>query len=96
MAELGPAGPEFHREVGAYAADRGVRLLVAVGALGEEYLVGYAGAGESRHLADAAEAAELVPDLIESGDAILLKGSRSVGLERVAGSLTDRAGQVRR
>jgi UDP-N-acetylmuramoyl-tripeptide--D-alanyl-D-alanine ligase len=87
MAELGPAGPKFHREIGAYAAERGVKLLVAVGELGDEYVEGYAGAGEVRCAADASEAAALVPDLVEPGDAVLLKGSRSVGLESVAASL---------
>jgi UDP-N-acetylmuramoyl-tripeptide--D-alanyl-D-alanine ligase len=87
MAELGPAGPKFHREIGAYAAGRGVKLLVAVGELGDEYVEGYAGAGEVRCAADASEAAALVPDLVEPGDAVLLKGSRSVGLESVAASL---------
>jgi UDP-N-acetylmuramoyl-tripeptide--D-alanyl-D-alanine ligase len=91
MAELGPAGPEFHREIGAHAARRGVRLLVAVGDLGDEYVQGYAGAGDSHRAADASEAAALVPDLIEPGDAVLLKGSRSVGLESVAASLQDKA-----
>jgi UDP-N-acetylmuramoyl-tripeptide--D-alanyl-D-alanine ligase len=96
MAELGPDGPRFHHEIGSYAAEKGVRALVAVGALGEGYLEGYAGTGDARAVADAAEAAELVGELLEPGDVVLVKGSRSVGLERVAESLSDRAGQVRR
>jgi UDP-N-acetylmuramoyl-tripeptide--D-alanyl-D-alanine ligase len=87
MAELGPAGPEFHREIGSYAAGRGVKLLVAVGGLGDEYVDGYADAGDTHRAADAAEAAALVSALIEPGDAVLLKGSRSVGLESVAAAL---------
>jgi UDP-N-acetylmuramyl pentapeptide synthase len=35
----------------------------------------------------------LVRDLIEPGDVVLLKGSRSVGLERVATSLMDAVGR---
>jgi UDP-N-acetylmuramoyl-tripeptide--D-alanyl-D-alanine ligase len=96
MAELGPAGPQFHSDIGAYAADKGVQVLVAVGALGDGYVEGYAGVGDAHLVADASEAAALVRDLIEPGDVVLLKGSRSVGLERVASTLTDRTGQVRR
>jgi UDP-N-acetylmuramoyl-tripeptide--D-alanyl-D-alanine ligase len=93
MAELGPGGPEFHREVGAHAAATGVKLLVAVGELGDEYVQGYGAAGDAHRVADVPEAAVLVRDLIEPGDVILVKGSRSVGLERVAASLTDETGQ---
>jgi UDP-N-acetylmuramoyl-tripeptide--D-alanyl-D-alanine ligase len=95
MAELGPEGPAFHREVGAYAAEKGVRVLVAVGGLANGYVEGFGGAGEAHRAADAAEAAARIRELIEPRDAILLKGSRSVGLERVTASLTDLAGQER-
>ena len=37
---------------------------------------------------NAAEAAALVPELIEPGDTVLVKASRGVGLEVVAASLT--------
>jgi len=36
------------------------------------------------HVADADAAAEALRGLIEPGDAILVKGSRAIGLERVA------------
>ena len=38
-------------------------------------------------MADAREAAALIGDLIEPGDAVLVKGSRGVGLEVVAEAL---------
>jgi UDP-N-acetylmuramoyl-tripeptide--D-alanyl-D-alanine ligase len=94
MAELGPEGPRFHREIGAYAAQKGVQALVAVGELGEGYLEGYAGAGDAHRATDAAEAGALVTGMIEAGDVVLVKGSRSVGLERVAASLGERAERV--
>jgi UDP-N-acetylmuramoyl-tripeptide--D-alanyl-D-alanine ligase len=93
MAELGSGGPEFHREMGAHAATTGVKVLVAVGELGDDYVQGYGDAGDVHRAADASEAAVLVRDLIEPGDAVLVKGSRSVGLESVATSLMDEAGQ---
>jgi UDP-N-acetylmuramoyl-tripeptide--D-alanyl-D-alanine ligase len=41
-------------------------------------------------VADAAAAASLVPDLLQAGDTVLLKGSRGVGLEAVAQELVSR------
>jgi UDP-N-acetylmuramoyl-tripeptide--D-alanyl-D-alanine ligase len=80
MRELGPDEGRFHEEVGRYARERGVELLVAVGPLSR----GYAG---EHHLTSAAEAAELVPGLLREGDTLLVKGSRGVGLEAVAEAL---------
>jgi UDP-N-acetylmuramyl pentapeptide synthase len=39
--------------------------------------------GESHAVADAAQAAAVVPELVQPGDVILVKASRGVGLERV-------------
>ena len=39
-------------------------------------------------VADAAEAAARLPELVHDGDTVLVKGSRGVGLEVVAESLT--------
>ena len=88
MGELGPRAPEFHQEVGAYAAEKGVAALVAVGTLAEGYGKGYGDAGQVRRAADAAEAAAIVKDLLEPRDVVLVKGSRSVGLEQVAAALS--------
>jgi UDP-N-acetylmuramoyl-tripeptide--D-alanyl-D-alanine ligase len=87
MAELGSEGPRFHREVGEYAAAAGVDLIVAVGKLGGGYIDGYGSAGVALHSADAEQAAAVVRDAIEPGDIVLVKGSRSVGLEYVADTL---------
>jgi UDP-N-acetylmuramoyl-tripeptide--D-alanyl-D-alanine ligase len=91
MAELGPEAPKFHREVGAYAAARGVKAVMAVGASASGYIEGYGGAGDTSHVPDAGEAAALIHRRIEPGDVVLVKGSRSVGLEVVAASLTGAA-----
>jgi UDP-N-acetylmuramyl pentapeptide synthase len=85
MLELGGQGPALHREIGGHAAARGVDLLVTVGPLAAE--IASAFDGESRSLPDAQAAAEALPELLRSGDVVLLKGSRGVGLERVAAAL---------
>jgi UDP-N-acetylmuramoyl-tripeptide--D-alanyl-D-alanine ligase len=80
MAELGPGAAGYHREVGAHARAEGVDLLVGVGEPARDY--------EPDELVGApAEAAELLVAQLEPGDAILVKGSRSAGLEAVAEAL---------
>lgn len=86
MAELGPGGADYHREVGAAATRAGVSVLVAVGSLAAEYLAG-ASVPTMRLAADAQAALAEALALMEPGDCILVKGSRSVGLEIVAEGL---------
>jgi UDP-N-acetylmuramoyl-tripeptide--D-alanyl-D-alanine ligase len=79
MAELGPEGPRYHREVGALTNE--LDVVVGVGELARDY--------EPTHwVADADAAATLLGELLEPGDIVLVKGSRAVGLERVAQNLT--------
>ena len=82
MAELGPDAPTFHREVGEHARGEGVDMLIGVG----ESARGY---DPDELVADPAEAAELLAAQLEPGDAILVKGSRSAGLEAVAETLAE-------
>jgi UDP-N-acetylmuramoyl-tripeptide--D-alanyl-D-alanine ligase len=81
MAELGAEGPGYHREVGRLLSEQGIDHVIAVGELARDY-----GAGE--WVADADEAADRLSELVRPGDVVLVKGSRSVGLERVAQKLT--------
>ena len=81
MAELGEESPRFHRELGAHAAERGIDVLVTVGPDALGYLEGFQ--GESHAVASPEEASALLDELSRPGDRVLLKGSRSVGLERV-------------
>src|SRR5689334_10525020 len=85
MAELGRTGPEYHREVGEAAATLGVDELLAVGELAGGYL---AGGVPGRTVANVHEALRELDDIVRPGDAVLVKGSRAVGLEAVAKALT--------
>ena len=82
MAELGPAAPAYHREVGAHARAEGVDLLVGIGEPARAY-------DPDELVGDPAEAAELLAAQLEPGDTILVKGSRSAGLEAVAETLAE-------
>jgi UDP-N-acetylmuramoyl-tripeptide--D-alanyl-D-alanine ligase len=83
MLELGSEQRRLHREIGEYAQERGVELLVAVGPLAAAMGEGFA-AGEVHFVSEALAAAELLPTLLHPEDTVLVKGSRGVGLERVA------------
>ena len=81
MGEVGPRGPEFHREIGAYARSRGVTQLLTLGEA-SAYAVEAFGAG-AEHFADV-EA--LLPAI--RGRTVLVKGSRFMKMERVVAALT--------
>ncbi len=80
MAELGEASPRFHEEIGLFARGLGVDVIVGVGELGRRY-------EPDAWAADAASAVAVVRAVVEAGDAVLVKASRSVALEVVAESL---------
>jgi UDP-N-acetylmuramoyl-tripeptide--D-alanyl-D-alanine ligase len=86
MLELGSQEREFHRDVGAYAQESGVELLLAVGPLAAEMGEGF-DAGELHRVPDAEAAAQLLPTLLRPRDTVLVKGSRGVGLEMVGQTL---------
>ncbi|MDP2711996.1 MAG: UDP-N-acetylmuramoyl-tripeptide--D-alanyl-D-alanine ligase [Solirubrobacteraceae bacterium] len=90
MLELGSEEARFHAEIGTYARECGVGVLVTVGpraALMAAPYRGDDGHGEHHATADASGASALVRELVAPGDTILVKGSRGVGLEVVAQSL---------
>ena len=81
MAELGEGAPEFHRQVGEQAAGLGIDVLVTVGERALAYADGFR--GELYSVATPEEAGALLEEVALPGDRVLVKGSRSVGLERV-------------
>ncbi len=89
MLELGPQAPLLHREIGEYAGERGVSLLLAVGPLAAQTVSAFP--CESHTAEDAQQAAALLEQLVRDGDTVLVKGSRGIGLERVVAALRARA-----
>ncbi|HEU4974269.1 MAG TPA: UDP-N-acetylmuramoyl-tripeptide--D-alanyl-D-alanine ligase [Baekduia sp.] len=85
MLELGPDERRFHEEVGAHARAAGVDLLLTVGPLAEA--MGPEFGGDVHHVAAAGDVVPALRPLLRTGDTVLVKGSRGVGLEVVAQGL---------
>jgi len=89
MGEVGAEGPQFHREVGAYAAQRGVDRLLALGDACRDAAAAF-GAG-AEHFASVDALIERARALAVPGATLLVKGSRFMRMERVVAGLVRRA-----
>lgn len=90
MLEMGPEGEPAHREVGRAAAEAGVTRLVAVGELAALAAEEAGERGVQTAAVDSPEAAaELLRPELREGDVVLVKGSRSMGLEHAVEGLAD-------
>jgi UDP-N-acetylmuramoyl-tripeptide--D-alanyl-D-alanine ligase len=83
MLELGPAGEELHRACGSYMAQRRVTKLIGVRGLAKPMVEAARAAGlSSEFFASSEEAGEWLAANAKKGDAVLLKASRGVKLEK--------------
>jgi len=87
MAELGPAAPRWHARAGRQAGELGVDLLVAIGPGARGYLDGATGRTACLWFPDLDAATGPLRSLLRPDDVLLLKGSRSAGLDRLAEAL---------
>ena len=88
MRELGEHATRLHEECGRAAAAAGLQFLIAVGGDPARDLAGAAvGAGMAAdsvvHVPSKNEAAEVALRRVRAGDLVLVKGSRSIGLDTV-------------
>ena len=97
MNELGDESRQRHEEAGALAARAGVAGLIVVGEDAAPMLTGAKAErswrGELISVPDAGGAVAALGNLLAPGDVVLVKASRTVGLERVALALTGEAAQ---
>ncbi len=88
MKELGASSEHYHREMGQFAAESKVDLLICVGEQAALAAQSAMRAGmpklKIKKYATSTSAAKIVPKLLARGDLILLKASRSMHLEEVA------------
>ena len=90
MAEVGDQGPEFHREVGAYARQRGIESLWAAGAASGSTVADFPGARAFATVEELIAALDRAP----KAASVLVKGSRFMRMERVVRALTGEAGDL--
>lgn len=92
MKELGTHAEHEHDALGAVLAAAGVAVAIGCGGLVDRVLQAAARAGAAIELVFAGsteEAARETLARVRPGDAVLVKGSRSVGAERVVAELTE-------
>ena len=89
MAELGESSGPAHAEVGRRAAELGLDHLFAVGTCAAEMAASARGCGLRNvvEFLDVDDAARAVNDFARPGDAVLVKASRAMRLERVTETL---------
>ncbi len=85
MGEVGAQGPEFHREVGAYARASRIGALYAMGEASREAAKAFG--PEGRHFTAPEDLVKALPH----GVTVLVKGSRFMRMERVVAALTGEA-----
>jgi UDP-N-acetylmuramoyl-tripeptide--D-alanyl-D-alanine ligase len=92
MRELGRSSERFHREIGQFAAECELDLLMCVGEqaalIAESAQQAGMAANTIKRYADADAASRSVPRLLRTADLVLIKASRGIHLEIVAGALS--------
>ena len=105
MGEVGNQGPEFHREVGAYAAEQGVTKLFALGEQCQFAIKGFndiqknrATTASAKHFSEIDSLITQLRDALHAQSTgsnehlnILVKGSRFMRMERVVQALLEEA-----
>jgi len=90
MRELGPDSDTLHADIGRYAAAHGIDALWLTGV--ESRPVAAAFGDKAQHFSSRESlSADLLPRLA-SADAVLVKGSRSMGMEAVVAAIVEHCG----
>ena len=89
MAELGEEAEQEHRALGGVVKGAGVDVLVTVGDLAALAAESVGSGVEAKSFEDCEQAGSFLKERLESGDLLLVKGSRSAGMEKVIERLND-------
>jgi UDP-N-acetylmuramoyl-tripeptide--D-alanyl-D-alanine ligase len=84
MGEVGNQGPEFHAEVGRYAAECGIEALYTLGDLSMHSAKAF---GSARHFEDMDSLLASVTAQVGQFRSVVVKGSRFMKMERVVQAL---------
>jgi len=81
MGEVGDQGPQFHAEAGAYAREKGIERLLALGAQSTHAVAACGMAAQ--HFEDMASLLAAVREGLPAVGSLLIKGSRFMKMEQV-------------
>jgi len=84
MAELGDRAAVMHKDVGAYAREKQIEQLIAVGEYAQDVVSGFGQTAKA--FANIEQLLDSLGD-VERSDVVLVKGSRSARMERVVDAL---------
>jgi UDP-N-acetylmuramoyl-tripeptide--D-alanyl-D-alanine ligase len=85
MGEVGERGPEFHREVGGYARERGISAMFVLGDATRETAAAF-GPGAA-HFTDVDALVRALRAHLSPNATVLVKGSRFMRMERIVQTL---------
>ncbi|MCL2215888.1 MAG: UDP-N-acetylmuramoyl-tripeptide--D-alanyl-D-alanine ligase [Defluviitaleaceae bacterium] len=104
IAELGHVAVERHKELGVFAAESDIDLLIAIGTLSRHIYEEFLSAGDAcadssqngrtelpkaRHFSTVSEFLENYQDLLNPEDVVLIKASRSMAFENITNAITN-------
>ncbi|MCU1333494.1 MAG: UDP-N-acetylmuramoyl-tripeptide--D-alanyl-D-alanine ligase [Candidatus Angelobacter sp.] len=91
MLELGPTAETLHRECGTHAAEKKIDIVIGVRGMARAVAEAACGSGTQAQFVETPEqAGEWLARNLRPGDAVLLKASRGVKLERALDMLQDK------
>jgi UDP-N-acetylmuramoyl-tripeptide--D-alanyl-D-alanine ligase len=91
MLELGPTAEALHRECGKHAAEKKIDMVIGVRGMARAVAEAACGSGTQAQFVETPEqAGEWLARNLRQGDAVLLKASRGVKLERAIDMLQDK------
>ena len=91
MGEVGDQGPQFHAEVGAYAAERGIEALYTLGDMCTHAAQAF---GPARHFENMTALVDAVRSQVTNVQSIVVKGSRFMKMEQVVDALVQQAAEI--
>ncbi|WP_394787016.1 UDP-N-acetylmuramoyl-tripeptide--D-alanyl-D-alanine ligase [Rhodoferax sp.] len=92
MAEVGDQGPAFHAEAGAHARRSGIEQVLALGHATVETIASF---GAGQHFDDIDGLLAAVRAQLPQAASVLVKGSRSMRMERVVAAITAQADSLK-
>ena len=90
MFELGENEKAMHGEVGQYAAEKGIDLILCVGGLSASmYEEAVKNGGNAKHFEKREELEEVLGNLLQPGDTVLVKASHSMAFENIVKNIQE-------